>query len=101
MELSLYPSANWHKLGMALNISADTLRTIETNYMNSYGVERCLSEALIWWYKNNPDGVWGDICTALYAVGSKVLAKKVASKHGKFVAILQSVSILNDLVLYT
>ena len=92
MGLSEFSAANWHKLGVALSISDDTLKIFQANHMGTIGVDRCLSATLAHWYKNTTGGTWGDICAALFAIDERALARKVAKNHGKYVAVLRSVS---------
>ena len=69
---------------MELNVPVDTLKTIEQNFMQRGGVERCLAETLEWLYNNTPgDLTWGIICTALHATGEAVQAMKLTKERGK------------------
>ena len=81
--LNKFPPSKWHQLGVELNVPPSTLRTIEINYMNTGGVERCLTETLVWWYNNTKGASWNQICAALHTVHEGVLAKEVARNHGK------------------
>ena len=81
--LSNFPRSKWHELGVELNVPGDTLKNIEYNYMLTGRAERCFSETMEWWYKNNPDATWGTICAALQGIREEALARQVAKDHGK------------------
>ena len=89
-EFSRFHADNWYNLGVQLNVPIRELRAINSNYIRSDGVKRCLSETLTWWY-NNPESsggvTWDSICVALHAVDEKALAAKLARKHGKHVVV--------------
>ena len=92
--LSKFPHSKWHELGVELKVPGATLKSIENNYMQRGGVERCFSETMEWWYKNNPGATWGKICAALQAIHEEALARQVAKDHGKLLLTV----IHNDLV---
>ena len=81
--LSNFPRSKWHELGVELNVPGATLKNIESDYMLSGRTERCFSETMEWWYKNNPGATWGTICAALQGIREGALAKEVAKDHGK------------------
>ena len=81
--LKKFPPSKWHQLGVQLNVPPSTLKTFEYNYMHAGGVERCLTETLVWWYNKNTSASWNQICAALHTVNEEVLAKEVARNHGK------------------
>ena len=85
--LSSFPRSKWHELGVELNVPGATLKSIEYNYLQRGGAERCFSETMEWWYKNNLGGAWGTICAALQAIHEEALAKRVAKDHGKLLSI--------------
>ena len=83
--LSEFCADKWYDLGVQLDVPVSELKAIYSNNF-AFGVKRCLSETLTWWYNNteSPGGAnWGDICASLHAINEKALAAKVAKKHGK------------------
>ena len=84
--LSKFTSARWRDLGVELNVPTTRLKEIEYNYIKlPDGAKRCLDETLEWWYNNNPDATWNDICAALHAIHAVTLATDVAREHGIFI----------------
>ena len=75
---------------MELNIPVATLNGIENNYMKPYGVERCFSETVVWWYKYNPGATWGMVYAALQAIHEEALARQLAKDHGKLLSYCDS-----------
>ena len=72
-------AANWHQLGVQLEIDLATLNTIEYNYHRD--AQRCMTEVITWWLRNAPECSWAKLAQAMEAMGSyTVLAEKLRQK---------------------
>ena len=69
---------NWYLLGLQLNISKDTLDSIEKSHDTN--VRQCI-EMVQYWINNSEDPSWGAIREALRNIGESVLAAKIAEKY--------------------
>lgn len=74
-------TAKWFIFGLALGLSYDTLRKIESNYRGDS--LRCLAEVITTWLHNNSQASWQGLASALRlpSVGEFVLATKIATEH--------------------
>ena len=76
-------TAEWFKLGVALGLSYDTLKAIESNYRGD--VHRCQTEMVIAWLqmKDNSQPSWQSLASALSSslVGRIEIATLVAAEH--------------------
>ena len=73
---------DWHNVGLALGLSADTLKVIEIKYRDD--CDKCYTEALQAWLRGaNPRPSWNALCNALKSttVGYELLAKKLSKEH--------------------
>ena len=66
----------WHQLGIQLNVALSELRNIEQNYPRD--AERCKSEMVNIWLKQDNDASWWKLAQALYTVGCHVLSKELS-----------------------
>ena len=75
-------AAQWFNLGVALGLSSDTLKTIESNHRDTH---RCLTEMVIAWLqmKDNSQPSWQSLASALSSpsVGRIEIATMIATKH--------------------
>ena len=75
-------TADWFNLGIALGLSYDTLREIETNYREA---RRCQTEMVIAWLqmKDNSQPSWQSLASALssLSVGRVEIATMIAKEH--------------------
>ena len=76
-------TADWFKLGVALGLSYDTLKTIESNYRGD--AHRCQTEMVIAWLrmKDNPQPSWQALASALSSrsINRIEIANMIASEH--------------------
>ena len=76
-------AADWFKLGVALRLSYDTLKTIECNYRGD--AHRCLTEMVIAWLqmKDNLQPSWQSLASALSSpsVSRIEIATMIAAEH--------------------
>ena len=75
-------TAGWFNLGVALGLSYDTLREIETNYREA---RRCQTEMAIAWLqmKDNSQPSWQSLVSALSSpsLGRVEIATMIAAEH--------------------
>ena len=69
---------NWYLLGLQLNISKDTLDSIERTYNTRV---RCCIEMVQHWINNSKNPSWDTIHEALRNIGESVIAEKIAVKY--------------------
>ena len=72
-------TAQWFNLGVALGVSYDTLKTIESNYPRD--ALRCLTEMTIAWLRNSSQPTWRSLFLALKSVNRVDIANTIATKH--------------------
>ena len=76
-------TAEWFKLGVALGLFPDTLKTIESNHPKD--THRCLTEMVIAWLqmKDNSQPSWQSLVSALNSplVGRVEIATMIAGSH--------------------
>ena len=76
-------TAEWFKLGVALGLSYDTLKTIESDHRGD--AHRCLTEMVIAWLqmKDNSQPSWQSLASALSSpsVGRVEIATMIAAEH--------------------
>ena len=76
-------AADWFNLGVALRLSYDTLKTIESNYPRD--APRCLTEMVIAWLqiKDNAQPSWQSLASALRSplVNRIEIATMIAAEH--------------------
>ena len=76
-------TAEWFNLGVALGLSSDTLKTIESNYPRD--ARRCQTEIVIAWLqlKDNSQPSWQSLASALssLSVGRPEVATMIAAEH--------------------
>ena len=76
-------TAEWFNLGVALGLSYDTLKTIESNYPRD--ARRCQTEMVIAWLqmKDNSQPSWQSLASALSSpsVGRIEIATLIAAEH--------------------
>ena len=77
---------DWFHLGIYLDIPHFELLTIEQDHRGQ--TKRCRSEMLQWWLANAEQPSWSAVVRALNGIGLSVLAKKIATKYGKYVIII-------------
>lgn len=77
----LYQVVNWYSLGLQLQIPEYQLQTIRQD--NPHNTEMCRTKMLRWWWDNAEEQRWTTLVQALVKSGSRVLASKIAVKHGK------------------
>ena len=68
-------AACWRDLGVELTISDAKLNNIAEDFPRD--VERCCSEMLSCWLRNDPQASWNKLIEALKHIGKKVLAKNI------------------------
>lgn len=71
-----FPSSNWHKLGVRLGLSYDTLTSIEANY--SRDVDRCFYECLAVWLKSTTKATWTGLANATSKIGEESVASHIS-----------------------
>ena len=75
-------TAEWFNLGVALGLSYDTLKIIESNYRDA---RRCQTEMVIAWLqmKDNSKPSWQSLASALSSpsVGRIEIATLIAAEH--------------------
>jgi len=69
---------HWYLLGLQLNITKDTLDSIEQLHDNK--VRRCI-EMIQHWMNNSKTPTWETVHEALRNIGESVLAAKIADKY--------------------
>ena len=69
----------WHELGIHLNVPHSALCTFEVNYPRD--AERCKSEMVNAWLRQDKDASWGKLAQALSAVGYRVLSEELSQLH--------------------
>ena len=69
---------DWYLLGLQLNISKDTLDSIERTYNTRV---RCCIEMVQHWIINSKNPSWDTIHEALRNIGESVIAEKIAVKY--------------------
>ena len=67
IENELRDVTEWYQLGVQLELTLDTLKTIESNY--PHDAKRCKIEVLDWWLRNAPETSWEKLAQALEAMG--------------------------------
>ena len=76
-------TAGWFNLGVALELSYDTLREIESNYTKD--AQRCLTEMVIAWLqmKDNVQPSWQSLVSALSSpsINRVEIATMIAAEH--------------------
>ena len=76
-------TAEWFKLGVALGLSYDTLKTIDSNHRGD--AHRCLTEMVIAWLqmKDNVQPSWQALVSALSSPSVKriEIATMIAAEH--------------------
>ena len=76
-------TAEWFKLGVALGLSYDTLKTIESNHRGD--AHRCQTEMVIAWLqlKDNSQPSWQSLASALSSpsVGRVEIATMITEEH--------------------
>ena len=76
-------TANWFNLGIALGLSSDTLKTIESDHPKDS--HRCLTEMLIAWLqmKDNSQPSWQSLASALRSplVNKNEIAVMIAADY--------------------
>ena len=76
-------TAGWFNLGVALGLSYDTLKIIESNYRGD--ACRCLTEMVMAWLqmKDNPQPSWQSLASALSSpsINKIEIANMIASEH--------------------
>ena len=60
--------SSWHNLGIQLKIKKDTLNRIEADHKHD-GVQRCLSEMVHYWQRNDDKPSWEKLTDAVNDVG--------------------------------
>ena len=68
-------AARWRDLGVELTVSDAKLDNITEDFPRD--VERCCSEMLSYWLRNDPQASWNKLIEALKHIGKKVLAKNI------------------------
>jgi len=69
---------HWYLLGLWLNVSKDTLDSIEQSHGTKF--RRCI-EMIQHWMNNSRNPTWGTVHEALRNIGESVLAAKIADKY--------------------
>ena len=69
---------NWYLLGLQLNLSTDTLDSIEKAHD---GVDRQCIKMVQHWISSSNSPTWGDVHKALRNIGESVIAAEIASKY--------------------
>ena len=74
-------AADWFSLGVALGLSYDTLKTIESDYPRD--ASRCLTEMIIAWLRNSSQPTWQGLVLALESplVNRVDIASTIAKKR--------------------
>ena len=71
----------WYRLGLYLEVPDYQLQIISEN--NPRNAVMCKIEMLRWWMENKKEKKWATLVQALVNIGSRVIACKVALKHGE------------------
>ena len=75
-------TADWFNLGVALGLSCDTLKTIESNYRDA---RRCQTEMVMAWLhmKDNTQPSWQALASAVSSpfINRIEIANMIASEH--------------------
>lgn len=71
----------WWNLGLKLGVPKEQLDTIERDYFQRGGIERCRIEMLDNWLNRERYPRWIDIIKALDKIGSRFMAAKLAEKY--------------------
>ena len=76
-------TAQWFDLGVALGLSYDTLKTIESNYPKD--VNRCRTEMITAWLRSTSQPSWQRLASALSLplVNRSEIATMIAAEHPK------------------
>ena len=69
---------DWHKLGLRLGIAIYNLRKIQDSYQ---GVDRRMAEMFDFWLETSPNATWGDLITALKAMGKHRVARDIEAVY--------------------
>ena len=74
-------TAGWFNLGVALGLSYDTLKGIESNYPRD--APRCLTETVIVWLQSSSNPSWKRLVSALKSplVDRVDIAAMIAAEH--------------------
>ena len=69
---------DWHNLGLQLGLTMSQLKEIEQNLSYQIqGLSRLRAEILNVWLRNSPNATWGDLITALRAIGENRVASDI------------------------
>ena len=76
-------TAEWFKLGVALGLSYDTLKTIECNYPKD--AQRCQTEMITAWLRSTSQPSWQRLASTLSLpwVNRIEIATTIAAEHPK------------------
>lgn len=80
LTADLWGVTEWFHLGIRLGIKRDDLRKIELNYKGD-GVERCKTEMLDFWRKNDANASLKKLTKALEEMDHRNLSKELQKKY--------------------
>ena len=73
---------DWFHLGLYLDIPSHELLSIEVERMKH--VQRCRTDLLGWWLQHGTHLTWTSVVRAVERIKMEPLARKIATKYGRF-----------------